>query len=66
MFEVVIVVGHDVDIVDLRAKCVFFEEGFDFVLEDTAENLQDGQMLVSDLEIPASAIAHKDTATLLV
>ena len=27
----------DVDIVDLGAKHVFFEEGFDFVVEDTTE-----------------------------
>ena len=36
---------------DLGAKHVFFEEGFDFVVEDTTENLHDRQMLVSDLEI---------------
>ena len=29
----------DVDIVDLRAKCVCFEEGFDFVVKDNTENL---------------------------
>ncbi len=46
----------DVDIVDLRAKYVFFEGGFDFVVEDTTENPQDGQMLVSDLEILAVTI----------
>ena len=55
----------NVDIVDLRAKCVFFKEEFDFVVEDTAENLQDGQMLVSYLEILASVIAHKDNNTCL-
>ena len=37
---------------DLRAKYVFFEEGFDFVVEDTTENLHDRHALVSDLEIP--------------
>jgi hypothetical protein len=29
----------EVDIVDLRAKCVFFEEKFDFILEDSTEDL---------------------------
>jgi hypothetical protein len=48
----------EVDIVDLSTKCVFFEEGFDFVVEDNTEDLQDGHALVSDLEIPASAIAR--------
>ena len=56
----------DVDIVDLRAKYVFFEEGFDFVVEDNTENLHDGLTLVSDLEILAGTIAHKDTDALLV
>ncbi len=47
---------------DLRAKHVFFEEGFDFVVEDTTKNLHDGHALVSDLEIPLTgAIAYKDT-----
>ena len=41
---------------DLRAKYVFFEEDFDFVVEDNTENLHDGQMLVSDLEILAITI----------
>ena len=48
----------EADIVDLREKCVFFEEGFDFVVQDNTEDLQDGHVLVSDLEIPASAIAR--------
>ena len=51
---------------DLRAKYVFFKEGFDFVVEDTTEDPQDGHVLISDLEIPASVIAHKDTIALLV
>ena len=55
-----------VDIVDMRAKYVFFEKMFDFVVENTTENLQHGHALVSDLEIPARAIAHKDTDALLV
>jgi hypothetical protein len=55
----------DVDTVDLGEKYVSFEEGFDFVIEDSTENLQDGDAVVSDLEIPASAIAHKDTKTCL-
>ena len=48
----------EVDIVDLIAKCVFFEEEFDFVVQDNTEDLQDGHALVSDLEIPASAMAR--------
>jgi hypothetical protein len=56
----------DVDTVNLGAKYVSFEEGFDFVIEDNTENLQDRHVLDSDLEIPASAIAHKDTVALLV
>jgi hypothetical protein len=47
----------DVDIVDLRAKYVFFEEMFDFVVHDSTEDLHDEHALVSDLEISASAIA---------
>ena len=46
-----------VDIVDLGVKYVFFEEKFDFVVEDSTEDLHDGHALVSYLEIPASAIA---------
>jgi hypothetical protein len=45
----------EVDVVDLRAKCVFFEGTFDFVVEDNTEDLHDGHAL--DLEILASAIA---------
>ena len=41
---------------DLRADTVFFEKEFDFVVEDSTENLYDRHELVSDLEIPASAI----------
>jgi hypothetical protein len=41
----------------LRAKYVFFEEMFDFVVHDSTEDLHDGHALVSDLEISASAIA---------
>ena len=44
---------------DLRAKYVFFEEGFDFVVKDNTENLQDGHTLVSDLEIPTCTIATR-------
>ena len=44
---------------DLRGKCVFFEEWFDFVIEEATEDLQDGQSLVSDLEIfPSFFLAH--------
>ena len=50
---------------DLRAKYVFFKEGFDFVVEDSTENLLDRQMLVLDLVFLASAIAHKDTAPMV-
>ena len=47
-----------VDIVDLGAKYVFFEEKFVFVVEDNTDDLQDGHALISDVEIPASAIAR--------
>jgi hypothetical protein len=53
----------EVDIIDLGAKYVFFEEEFDFVVHDSTEDLHDGHALVSDLEIPASAIVHKDRAS---
>ena len=56
----------EVDIVDLGAKYVSLEEGFDFVLEEATEDLQDGQTLVSDLEILVGTIANKDTTALLV
>ena len=51
---------------DLRGKYVSFEEGFDFVIEEAMEDLNDGQPPVSDLEIHAGTIAHKDTIALLV
>jgi hypothetical protein len=50
----------EVDIIDLGAKYVFFEEGFNFVVEDNTEDLHDGHTLVSDLEIHAGTIVHKD------
>ena len=52
-----------VDIVDLIAKYVSFEKKFDFVIEDATEDLQDGQMLGSDLEIHAGTVVHKDRAS---
>jgi hypothetical protein len=39
LFDVVIVARNGVDIVDLGVKYVFFEEEFDFVLEDNTEDL---------------------------
>ena len=51
---------------DLGAKYVSFKDGFVFVIEEATEDLQDKQTLVSNLEIPAGTIAHKDTAALLV
>ena len=56
----------EVVIVDLGLKYVSFEEGFDFVIEEAIEDLQNGQSLVSDLEILAGTIAHTDTVALLV
>ena len=50
---------------DMGGKYVSFEEGFDFVIEEATEDLQDGHTLVSDMEIPACTIAHKDTNTCL-
>ena len=43
---------------DLGGKCVSFEEGFDFVIEEATEDLQDGHGLVSDLEILLSFFCH--------
>ena len=44
---------------DLGGKCVSFEEGFDFVIEEATEDLQDGHGLVSDLEFfPSFFLAH--------
>ena len=62
LFEVVIVARNGRGHCGSKSKYVFFEEGFDFVVEDTMENLQNGHALVSDMENPAIAIAHKDTA----
>ena len=56
----------EVDILDLGAKYVYFEEEFDFIIEEATEDLQDEHALVSDLEIPAGTIAHKNTVALLV
>ena len=50
---------------DMRGKCVSFEEGFDFVIEEAMEYLQDRHGLVSNLEIRAGTIVHKDTNTYL-
>ena len=55
----------EVDIVNLGAKCVSLEEGFDIVIEEATEDLQNGHALVLDLEISANTIAHKDTNTCL-
>ena len=49
----------EVNMQNLGEKYVSFEEGFDFVIEAT-EDLQGGHALVSDLEIFACTIAHKD------
>ena len=37
---------------DLGAKYVSFEEGFDFVIEEATYDLGDREALVSNLEIP--------------
>ena len=50
----------EVDIVDQGGKCISFEKGFDFVIEEAAEDLQDGQGLVSDLEIFARTDDYED------
>ena len=50
----------EVDIVDLGGKCVSFEEGFDFVIEEATEDLQDRHSLVSNLEIPAIMVDYED------
>ena len=39
------------DIVDLGVKYVSFKEGFDFVIEETTEDLGDGEAPISNLEI---------------
>ena len=46
-----------------RSKTRFSLKWFDFVVEDTMEDLHDRQMLVSDLEILA---VHMDTAALIL
>ena len=44
---------------DLGGKYVSFEKGFDFIIEEATEDLQDEQGLVSDLEIlPSFFFAH--------
>ena len=45
---------------DLGGKCVSFEEGFDFVIEEATEDLQDGHALISDLEITARTDDYED------
>ena len=45
---------------DLGGKCVSFEEGFDFVIEEATEDLQDRHSLVSNLEIPAIMVDYED------
>jgi hypothetical protein len=55
----------EVDIVDLGANYIFFEEEFDFVIEDNTKDLHDRHALVSDLEIHAGTIVHKDRCTCL-
>ena len=46
---------------DLGVKYVSFEEGFDFVIEEATDDLEDEDALVLDMEIPAYTIAHNDT-----
>ena len=53
----------EVDIVDLGAKHVLFLKMFDFVVEDTTEDLHDTEMLVLDMEI---LVVHRDTAALII
>ena len=49
----------EVDIVDMRAKYIIFEEGIDFVIEEATGDLQDEHDLVSDLEFFLSfLLAH--------
>jgi len=55
----------EVDIVDLGAKYVFFEEEFDFQVHDNTEDLHDGHALVSDPEIHVGTIDHKDREYML-
>ena len=43
---------------DMRWKCVYFKEGFDFVIEEATEDLHDGHGLVSNLEILLSLFCH--------
>ena len=43
---------------DLGRKCVSFEEGFDFVIDEATKDLQDGHSLVLDLEILPSFFCH--------
>ena len=45
---------------DLRGKCVSFEEGFDFVIEEATEDLHDEHGLISDLEILARTDDYED------
>ena len=45
---------------DMGGKCVSFDEGCDFVIEEATEDLQDGHALVSDLEIPTRTDDYED------
>ena len=50
---------------DPGGKCVSFEEGFDFVIDEATEDLQDGHSLVSDLEILPSFFCYSSLLTSL-
>jgi hypothetical protein len=66
LFDVVIVVCNGRGYCRYESKICFFLRRVDFVVEDSTETLHDRHVLDSDLEIPASAIAHKDIVALLV
>ena len=45
---------------DLGVKHVSFKEGFHFLAEEVLEDLGVGEVLISDLQVRACTIAHKD------
>ena len=59
LIDVVLVARHEGGQCGSGAKYVSFKEGFEFVIEEATEDLQDEQALVFDLEIPIGTIATR-------
>ena len=65
MIDVILVARHGGGYCGSGSEICLFRRTCDFVIEEATKDQQEGHALVSDLEIPASTIAYKDTNTCL-